>query len=94
MDQPATEMQIAGKMKGHLVFKRPLYQQELKAPTIPTIQTGIVITCALREVQPSWLRIVGLKELKEPADRSAQKKRRVLGKSVRIGRRWNMGSVQ
>lgn len=50
----------------------------MSAPMIPTTQTGMVITWARREVQPSWERIVGLNAEREPADMSAQKKRRVL----------------
>lgn len=45
---------------------------------IPVSQTGMVITCARRDVHPSWERIVGLKLEREPADMSARKKRSVL----------------
>lgn len=60
------------------LLSRPLRKQEPRAPTIPTVQTGMVITCALLDVHPSWDRIVGLNDDREPAERSAQKKRSVL----------------
>jgi hypothetical protein len=75
---PTREIQIAGRMKGQRMFNLPARRQDAVEPTIPRIQTGIVITCALLAFQPSWLRIVGLKELIEPAEKSAQKNSNVL----------------
>ncbi len=76
-----TEITMAGRMNGQRLLTFPLMREGASAPTMPTIQMEMVSTCTRREVQPSWLTMVGLKELIDPAERSAQKKRNVLSAS-------------
>jgi hypothetical protein len=83
---PTTEIQIAGRMNGQRMFNLPARRQDAVEPTIPRIQTGIVITCALLAFQPSSLRMVGLKELIEPAEKSAQKNSNVLAELAGVAR--------
>jgi hypothetical protein len=78
IDQPTMERQIAGRRNGQRLLILPLMRDVDKPAQIPAIQTGMVMTCALLAVQPSWLRIVGLNEEIDPADISAQKKRSVM----------------
>lgn len=63
---------------GKRLFNLSLAKEAAKPPTISTTRMGLVITCALLADQPSWLVMVGLGELRETADISAQKKGSVL----------------